>query len=658
MRSVKKKYHLWKKYTWTKQYQDYLIYVQARNAATRDVRRAKRDFEKKLAGDIKLNPKSFWKYVRSKTKVKTGISDLEKDDGTFAHTDIDKAEVLNNFFSSVFTREDISDIPEPGRTYDGETLEAFQVTKDDVIKKLIKLNPCKSPGPDSIHPRVMKETAEAVSHPLTIIFNKSLQEGKVPDDWKIAHVTAIFKKGKHTSPGNYRPVSLTSIICKLLESIIRDRLMEFLDARSLLSEDQHGFRSGRSCVTQLLEIIEIWSSMLDEGGSIDVVYLDFRKAFDSVPHQRLLKKAEAYGIRGKLLLWIESFLTGRKQRVIVNGGKSTWADVVSGIPQGSVLGPILFLIFIDDLPDSIEGLVKIFADDTKVFSAIHDEEDSKSLQKDLDSLSEWSDKWQLRFNVSKCGVMYYGNRSEKCTYSMEEGGVRRDLGELTEEKDLGVTFDPTLTFSRHVGIIVNKANRILGVIKRSFTYMDADMFNVLYKTLVRPHLEYANCIWNPILHKDVKLIESVQRRATKIVPEMKDLPYSDRLQRLKIPTLAYRRLRGDMIQVFKLMHGFVDVKKEKIFVMADPERGTRGNSLKLQKCHARLRIRENAFSNRVVNSWNKLPDEVVLAKTVNMFKNGVDIALSKDTCKYSYGLGSKWLQEMVKKDSASSDALI
>ena len=159
--------------------------------------------------------------------------------------------------------------------------------------------------------------------------------------------------------------------------------------------------------------------------------------------------------------------------------------------------------------------------------------------------------------------MYYGNRSEKCTYSMKGGGVRRDLGELTEEKRPGsrVTFDPTLTFSRHVGIIVNKANRILGVIKRSFTYMDADMFNVLYTTLVRSHLEYTNCIWNPILHRDVKLIESVQRRATKIVPEMKDLPYSDRLRRLKIPTLAYRRLRGDMIQVFKIMHGFVDVKK-------------------------------------------------------------------------------------------------
>ena len=433
LKAVKKKYHSWKRYTWTRQYQDYLKYIQARNAATKDIRGAKRNFEKKLAADIKTNPKSFWKYVRSKTKVKAGISDLEKGDGSYAHTDSEKAEVLNEFFSSVFTREDLKDIPEPRSRNKEDILEDILITDEDVLKKLQKLNPTKSPGPDGLHPRVLKEAANEISQPLATIFNISMKEGRVPEDWKIAHVTAIFKKGKKTTPGNYRPVSLTSIICKLMESIIRDKLMEFIDERDLLSDDQHGFRSGRSCVTQLLEIVEIWSSMLDEGGGIDVVYLDFRKAFDSVPHERLLKKVKSYGIQGNLLCWIRSFLTGRKQRVIVNGGESSWLEVLSGIPQGSVLGPILFLLFIDDLPESVEGLVKIFADDTKVFTAVHEESDCKRLQKDLDYLSDWSDRWQLRFNISKCGVMHYGNQNEKFTYNMQEEGVKRNLVETKED---------------------------------------------------------------------------------------------------------------------------------------------------------------------------------------------------------------------------------
>ena len=191
--------------------------------------------------------------------------------------------------------------------------------------------------------------------------------------------------------------------------------------------------------------------LLDEGGGIDVVYLDFRKAFDSVPHERLLKKVQSYGIRGNLLCWIRSFLTGRKQRVIVNGGESSWMEILSGIPQGSVLGPFLFLLFIDDLPDSIEGLVKIFTDDTKVFTAVYEDAGCRRLQKDLDNLSDWSDRWQLRFFVGKCGVMHYGNQQEKFTYKMQEEGVERDLVETKEEKDLGVIFDPTMMFSKHIG---------------------------------------------------------------------------------------------------------------------------------------------------------------------------------------------------------------
>ena len=615
--------------------------------ATNEVRKAKKSFEKKLAEEIKENPKSFWKYVHSKTKVRQGVNDLTRDDGSVAHTDEEKAEELNKFFCSVFTIENDASTPEPEIKHDGTKLVSVTVTEDDVQKKLSKLNPSKSPGPDGLHPRVLKEVAEEITTPLTLVFNKSLSEGVVPEDWKIANVTAIFKKGSVTSPGNYRPVSLTSIICKMLESIIRDKVMEFLDGNNLLSEDQHGFRSGRSCVTQLLEIMEIWTSMLDEGGGIDVVYLDFLKAFDSVPHQRLLKKIKAYGIDGSLLQWIESFLTGRKQRVNVNGGLSSWSDVNSGIPQGSVLGPILFIIFINDLPDVVSSFVKIFADDTKVFTHVTSEQACRDLQKDLDNLSTWSDTWQLKFNVAKCGVMHYGTQQDKHIYTISEEGIRRNLVEVFEEKDLGVKFDPTLMFSKHIAMITKKANSMVGVIRRTFDHMDEDMLKILYKSLIRPHVEYANCIWNPVLKKDADLIEKVQRRATKLVPHLREKSYSERLKHLKLPTLAYRRLWGDLIQVYKIMNGVNDVKKESIFNMAENESGTRGNRYKVRKQHTRLRLRQNAFSVRVVNMWNSLPDSTVSAKTINMFKNDIDKVMARTHNKFTYGIGSLWQQTSV-----------
>ena len=190
--------------------------------------------------------------------------------------------------------------------------------------------------------------------------------------------------------------------------------------------------------------------------------------------------------------------------------------------------------------------------------------------------------------------------------------------------------DPSLKFSRHVGLIASRANRILGVIKRSFDYMDQEMFCILYKTLICPHLEYmyANSIWSPLLQKDKELLEKVQRLATKIIPEIKDLPYQDRLEALKIPTLSYRRLRGDLIQMYKIMHGVNDVQKEAFFEMSNEETGTTGNSMKIQKRHARLNIRKNSFTHRIVSPWNRLPNRAVCTITVNAFKNEVDDALS------------------------------
>ena len=253
------------------------------------------------------------------------------------------------------------------------------------VKKLLSgIDSGKAAGPDDIHPLVLSKTADVLALPVTILFRRSLDEGTVPNDWRSARVTPEFKKGSKLSVNNYRPVSLTCILCKIMEKLVRTNLIDHLQHNNLISDRQHGFVAGRSCTTQLLEVLDKWTKVLDEGGAIDAVYLDFQKAFDKVPHRRLLSKVEAYGIRGNILHWLESFLQGRNQRVVINGVQSEQAQVVSGIPQGSVLGHVLFMIYINDLPACVESDISLFADDAKVFTRSDAENATSVLQEDLD----------------------------------------------------------------------------------------------------------------------------------------------------------------------------------------------------------------------------------------------------------------------------------
>ena len=464
-------------------------------------------------------------------KTKSGVADLHKEDGSTTTNDQEKAEVLNDFFVSVFTRENLDHIPEfsPGNVEN--TLNDIDIDSAMVYKKLKNLNPSKAMGPDGIHPRFLKEASKELSEPLAIIFNKTLKEGVVPQEWKCGQVTPIFKKGSKSTPSNYRPVSLTSVVCKIMESIVREKLLDHMSPH--LSKYQHGFMNGRSCVTQLLDCIGEWTKQLDEGNSLDVIYLDYAKAFDSVPHIRLLKKLEGYGIRDNVLLWIKNFLLDRKQRVVISGEASSWRDVLSGIPQGSVLGPVLFICYVNDMPETVQSMIRMFADDTKVFAQSNTNEQCQNLQSDLNTLQNWADDWQLRFNATKCKTLYLGRNNSKFTYHMRNNQTEVDLEETDCEKDLGVHVDPTLKFSKHCEKVVNKANQILGLIRRSFDYIDSESLTYLFKGLVRPHLEYANSVWSPLNKTDATLIENVQRRATKLVPNLKELDYEDRLKKLK-----------------------------------------------------------------------------------------------------------------------------
>jgi hypothetical protein len=306
----------------------------------------------------------------------------------------------------------------------------------------------------------------------------------------------------------------------------------------------------------------------------------------------------------------------------VAGTFSTWVEVMSGVPQGSVLGPILFVCFINDMPDVVESFIYMYADDSKIFRKVNFIYEAESLQKDLDSLQEWESKWQLRFNVDKCKVMHLGgNRNSHVKYYMK-GSV---LQETTEEKDLGVWFSNDLKFSTHVAKSVSKANQVLGLIRRSFTHIDCELMSLLFTALVRPHLEYGNVVWHPFLLKDIQMIEKVQHRATKMVPGLAKLQYEDRLKRMNLPTLAYRRLRGDVIEVFKYMHGIYTVDSTHILPCHNALGPiTRGHSMKLEKRGCNGRLRANVLGYRIVNLWNSLPADVVSAGSVNCFKGRFD----------------------------------
>ena len=231
--------------------------------------------------------------------------------------------VLNKFFTSVFTQEDQERLPAFEKRPCSSELTHLNITSEDVKQLFGKLKTSKSPGPDDLHPRVLVELTDQLIEPLKTIFCRSLIEGRLPQDWKDGNITPIFKKGKRHIPGNYRPVSLTSIPCKMLEKLVRNAINEYMESNHLLNDVQHGFVPGRSCSTQLLTVLDDWTRALEDGDNLDALHMEFAKAFDTVPHQRLLVKLKGYGIGGAVLQWIDAFLSGRRQRVVVNGSKST-----------------------------------------------------------------------------------------------------------------------------------------------------------------------------------------------------------------------------------------------------------------------------------------------------------------------------------------------
>ena len=345
-----------------------------------------------------------------------------------------------------------------------------------------------------------------------MVFQRSLDTGQLPKDWLSANISSAHKKGDHHLAENYRPISLTLVSCKILEHILCRHLLNHLEKNNILTKLNHGFRSGFSCKTQLLITAFDLFNSFKRKKQTDVAILDFSKAFDTVPHKNLLHKLSLYGITGPLHAWLSNFLTQRSMRVVIEGACSESSTVDSGVPQGTVLGPILFLCHINDLPSSVSSQVRLFADDCLLYREINTFKDHLTLQQDLKQLKVWADTWGMHFNASKCYIL---SIKEKLNFHYTLNSTI--LKHVTNNPYLGILFSQDLKWGDHIAKICKKANSTVGFLMRNLRNCPSGCKRNAYLSLVRSVLECGATLWDPYLQKDISKLEQVQRKAARFV---------------------------------------------------------------------------------------------------------------------------------------------
>ena len=573
------------------------------------------DYEYSLASD-KKNPKRFHSYLRSKKVDRPSVGPLLVD-GNWIGENESMGHTLGTAFSSVFNPV-LPCAPLPHQTC-ATTLEFSPVLPSQVHSALLGLNNSTSCGPDGIPSIFLKKCASSLAYPLSIIYNKSFSTGLVPTPWKSAIILPLFKGGIRSDPLKYRPISLTPPACKTAERLALPQLNSHLDTNNILSDLQFGFRPGVSVSDQLLYTYNYIVSHYDKGDVVDIMYFDYEKAFDRVNHALLLEKLSCIGIGPPLIRWFRNFLVGRDMRIAVHGTLSDSFNVLSGVPQGTVLAPTLFSIFINFVTDGLDAKFCLFADDLKLYVAVSSNDaPSTLLQSSINILNDRSSSWGLNFSQTKCRVMRFARKKfdnlPPPVYYLN--GAQVEV--VSKHRDLGITVDSSLKFHDHITDIVRKAYGVAHGYLRATVNRTPLFMKEIFLTHIRPLLDFSSVVWNTGYLEDLYKLESVLRFWTRNVYGFDNLSYETRLRRLDIFSMTGRLMRADLIQLWKIVHGKAP-RLSHIIEFSQVTR-TRGHAYKLNLPRHETDIFARSFPSRCIRRWNSLSDSIVSAESLDKFK--------------------------------------
>ena len=599
-----------------------------RNEVVNLIRETKKTYYENLASKLTTNKKTqdWWNILKYFIKSDSEFHAQPMffiNDGVIVSDVSEKANMLNDFFTSQSVIDD-SNVHKQSLPGPSIVMQDIVFTYDEVNSTLKSLPLGKASGPDGVDNRILKELADELSQPLCDLFNFSISEGIVPSIWKKAHVCAIFKGGDRSNVANYRPISLLSNIDKVMEKLVFKHIFNFLRDTNALTPFQSGFVPGDSTTNQLTYLYDHFIKALDQGKEVRVVFFDIRKAFDRVWHAGLLDKLQSYGISSQLHKWFQSYLENRQQRVVLPGAESDWSGVGAGVPQGSILGPLLFLIYINDIVAGLNSNIRLFADDTSLSMVIDNPvTDAAKINEDIAKISEWAGKWLVSFNQTKTESLILSRKVSK-PYHPNLILNGQPINIVKSHKHLGLIISESGGWTNHIEFIIKKAWKRINIMRQLKYLLDRKSLETIYISFIRPILEYGDVVWCNLTHTESNELDKIQIEAARIATGATKLSSLELLSKeVGWESLSSRRKNHKLILFYKMFNGLTPAYLSSLvppLVGAASQYRLR-NSGDVGMVPSRTQLYHNSFLPSVIRDWNSLPSHVTTARSLGVFKS-------------------------------------